>query len=111
MIDLVSQAWAQEAVPAAMHTPGLLDYLPLIVLFAVFYFVLIRPQSKRAKEHKQMIDALAKGDEVVTSGGVLGKITECGPSFVAVEIAPGVEVKVQRTMIAQIMPKGTMRTL
>jgi len=83
----------------------------IVVIFAVFYFLLIRPQQKRAKEHRQMVEALSKGDEVVTNGGLLGKVTELGESFVTVEIAQGTVVHVQRMSVAAVMPKGTMKSL
>ena len=86
------------------------SFIMLIALFAVFYFVLIRPQSKRQKEHKAMVASLSKGDEVVTNGGLLGKITNVGDSFVTVEIADGLEVKVQRLSVAALMPKGTIKS-
>ena len=86
------------------------SFIMLIALFAVFYFVLIRPQSKRQKEHKAMVAALSKGDEVVTNGGLLGKITSVGDSFVTIEVANGLEVKVQRMAVATLMPKGTIRS-
>ena len=82
----------------------------LIALFAVFYFVLIRPQSKRQKEHKAMVASLSKGDEVVTNGGLLGKITNVGDSFVTLEVTEGTRVKVQRMAVASLMPKGTIRS-
>ena len=82
----------------------------LIALFAVFYFVLIRPQSKRQKEHKAMVAGLSKGDEVVTNGGLLGKITNVGDSFVTLEVTEGTQVKVQRMAVASLMPKGTIRS-
>jgi preprotein translocase subunit YajC len=85
--------------------------LPLILLFAVFWFLLIRPQQKRQKEHKAMVEALKKGDEVVTNGGVLGRITKVGESFVSVEVADGMEIRVQRAAIAALMPKGTIKAL
>ncbi|MEY3220253.1 MAG: preprotein translocase subunit YajC [Pseudomonadota bacterium] len=107
---LIQQAWA-EGAPAAPQMPNLIDFLPLIVLFAVFYFLLIRPQTKRVKEHKQMVDNLAKGDEVVTTGGLLGKIIELGDNFVVIEVAQDVQLKVQRPAIGAVMPKGTMKTL
>lgn len=107
---LISPAMAQGASSGG-GADAFIQLAPLVLLFIVFYFLLIRPQAKRAKEHKQMLDALRKGDEVVTNGGILGKITECGDSFVQVEIAQGTQVKVQRAMIAQVMPKGTMKTL
>ena len=108
MSFLISDAWA---APAASPTDPIMSFLPLILIFAVFYFLLIRPQSKRAKELKQMIAALAKGDEVVTNGGLLGKVTEVGETFVAVEIADGVQVKVQKNAVAGLMPKGTIKAL
>ena len=86
------------------------SFIMLIALFAVFYFVLIRPQSKRQKEHKAMVASLSKGDEVVTNGGLLGKITNVGDSFVTLEVADGTEVKVQRMAVATLMPKGTIRS-
>lgn len=81
----------------------------LVGMFAVFYFLLIRPQQKRAKEHKAMIDAIAKGDEVITAGGVLGRVTQVGPSYISVEIADNVEIKVQRPAIQAVLPKGTLK--
>ena len=86
------------------------SFIMLIALFAVFYFVLIRPQSKRQKEHKAMVASLSKGDEVVTNGGLLGKITNVGDAFVTVEIAAGMEVRVQRMSVAALMPKGTIKS-
>ena len=86
------------------------SFIMLIALFAVFYFVLIRPQSKRQKEHRAMVAGLSKGDEVVTNGGLLGKITNVGDSFVTVEIAEGLQVKVQRPSVAALMPKGTIKS-
>ena len=103
----ISDAWAQAAPPG--QSDQLLSFLPLIFIFVVFYFLLIRPQSKKAKEHRKMVEALAKGDEVVTNGGLLGKITTVGDSFVEVEIADGMRVKVQRQAIASLMPKGTVK--
>ena len=86
------------------------SFIMLIALFAVFYFVLIRPQSKRQKEHKAMVASLSKGDEVVTNGGLLGKITRVGDNFVTLEIAAGLEVQVQRMAVASLMPKGTIKS-
>jgi preprotein translocase subunit YajC len=91
--------------------PGMGDFVFLIAIFAVFWFLLIRPQQKRAKEHKTMVEALSKGDEAVTNGGLLGKITKVGDSFVTLEIADGLRVQVQRASIAQLMPKGTMKSI
>ena len=86
------------------------SFIMLIALFAVFYFVLIRPQSKRQKEHKAMVASLSKGDEVVTNGGLLGKTTNVGDSFVTIEIADGIQVRIQRLSIAALMPKGTIKS-
>jgi preprotein translocase subunit YajC len=85
-----------------------MGFLPLILIFAVFYFMLIRPQMKRAKEHRKMVSELARGDEVVTNGGLLGRITDLGDSFVTVELADKVVVKLQRHAVATVMPKGTI---
>ena len=102
----ISDAWAQGEAAGG----GLLGLLPMVLIFVVFYFLLIRPQQKRAKEHRQMVAALAKGDEVVTNGGTLGKITDVDDSFVTVEIAPSVQIRVQRAAISQMMPKGTVKS-
>jgi preprotein translocase subunit YajC len=83
--------------------------LPLLLMFVVLYFVMIRPQMKRQKEHKTMIDALAKGDEVITGGGMLGKVSKMGDTYLHVEIASGVEIQVQRSAIVQVLPKGTVK--
>ena len=88
---------------------SLMSMLPLVLMFVVLYFIMIRPQMKRQKEHKAMIDAIAKGDEVVTAGGLLGRISKVGESFVHVELATGVEVQLQRTAITQVLPKGTLK--
>lgn len=109
MSFFIADAWA--AAPVTGPSDPIMSFLPLILIFAVFYFLLIRPQSKRAKELKQMITALAKGDEVVTTGGLLGKVTEVGETFIAVEIADGVQVKVQKNAVAGLMPKGTIKAL
>ena len=108
MSIFISDARAQAA--GAPQQGGLMSLLPLIAIFVVFYFLLIRPQQKRAKEHKKMTEALAKGDEVITTGGTLGKITDVGESFVTVEIAQGVEIKVQRSAVQALMPKGTIKS-
>ena len=107
----ISNAFAQTA-PAAAATGGaessLMSMLPLLAMFAVLYFVMIRPQMKRQKEHKAMLDALAKGDEVVTAGGVVGRVARLGDSFVHVEVGNGVELQVQRSAVSQVLPKGTI---
>ena len=89
----------------------MLSMLPLLLVFVVFYFFLIRPQAKRQKDHKTMVSALAVGDEVVTAGGVLGKVSALGEQFVEVEIADGVRIKVQRHTIGAVMPKGTLKSV
>jgi len=106
---LISDAWAQAA--PATPSSSMVSFLPLILIFVVFYFLLIRPQSKRAKEQKNMVANLAKGDEVVTSGGLLGKITQVGDNFIVLHVADGVEVKIQKQSVATLMPKGTMKGL
>jgi preprotein translocase subunit YajC len=104
---LIQDAWAQaEAQP-----DPLISFLPLILIFVVFYFFLIRPQNKRQKEHREMVSNLSVGDEVVTSGGVLGKVTEVKEQFVRVEVAAGVELSVQRHTIGAVMPKGTIKSV
>lgn len=110
MIDFfINNAYAQAA-PAGGQG-GLAGFLPLIIIFLVFWFFLIRPQMKQQKEHKNMVEALSKGDEVVTAGGVLGKIIQVSDSFVTLEIAKGVEIKVQKNSVSATMPKGTIKTL
>ena len=86
-----------------------MSMLPLVLMFVVLYFVMIRPQMKRQKEHKALIEALAKGDEIVTVGGMLGKVSKLGDSYLHVEVAAGVEVQVQRSAIVQVLPKGTVK--
>ena len=109
---LISSAYAQTA-PAAAPEGGmqssLMSMLPLVLMFVVLCFVMIRPQMKRQKEHRSMIDALAKGDEIVTSGGMLGKVSKMGDMYVSVEIAGAVEVQVQRSAVVQVLPKGTIK--
>lgn len=105
----ISEAYAQAAAPAIGGQGGLMSFLPLVLMFVVLYFVMIRPQMKRQKETKTMLDALAKGDEVVTQGGVIGKITKIGETFVSVEVANGVELQLQRVAIVQVLPKGTYK--
>jgi preprotein translocase subunit YajC len=107
---LISQAFAQTAPAAGGGAESsLLSLLPLVLMFVVLYFIMIRPQMKRQKEHKALIEALAKGDEVVTAGGLLGKVSKLGESFIHVEIANGVEVQLQRTSVVQVLPKGTVK--
>jgi preprotein translocase subunit YajC len=106
---LISPAYAQAA---GSSTGGeLMTFLPMIGIFVVFYFLLIRPQQKRAKETKLMLAALQKGDEVVTTGGLVGKISKLTDQYAAIEIAPNVEINVQRGAVAQLLPKGTIKAL
>ena len=109
----ISNAFAQTA-PAAGGAESMLTsvqgMLPLVLMFVVLYFVMIRPQMKRQKEHKAMIEAIAKGDEVVTSGGMLGKVSKVGDSFMTLEVAAGVELQVQRSAVVQVLPKGTVKS-
>ncbi|HVT31955.1 MAG TPA: preprotein translocase subunit YajC [Rhodanobacteraceae bacterium] len=105
---LISSAHAQAAAPAAAPNP-LMSFLPLVILFGIFYFMLIRPQMKRAKEQRTMIAALAKGDEVLTNGGILGRIEDIAEQFVTLEIAPNVVVKLQKQAISAVLPKGTLK--
>ena len=105
----ISNAYAQAAPAAASSDSGLLGMLPLVLMFVVLYFVMIRPQMKRQKEHKAMIEAVAKGDEVVTAGGIIGKVSKLGDNFVHVEVASGVELQLQRSAITQVLPKGSVK--
>jgi len=102
----IENAWAQTS---SSQGDPFLSFLPLIIIFVVFYFLLIRPQSKKQKEHREMIDTLELGNEVVTAGGLLGKIVEIGDQYLQLEISDGVKVKVQRTTIGALMPKGTIK--
>lgn len=104
---LISTAYAQAA--GAPQANVWVQMLPLVLIFVVFYFLLIRPQTKKAKEHREMIAKLQAGDEVVTAGGILGRIVEQSDAFVTLEIANGVQIKVQRFQVTQLMPKGTLK--
>jgi preprotein translocase subunit YajC len=105
---IISPAYAQAAVGG---DSGFLGFLPIILMFALLYFLMIRPQMKRAKETKQMVEALQKGDEVITAGGVVGRITKMGEQYVTLEIAPGTEIVVQRSAVQAPLPKGTIKSL
>ena len=106
---LIPSAFAQS--PSIGGDAGLMGFLPIIIMFVLLYFLMIRPQMKRAKEHKSMVDALQKGDEVITAGGVLGKITSVGDAYVTVEIAANTEVNVQRGAVQTLLPKGTLKSV
>jgi preprotein translocase subunit YajC len=108
----ISSAFAQTAPAAAAGgdmQSSLLSMLPIVLMFVVLYFIMIRPQMKKQKEHRAMVDALAKGDEVVTAGGILGRVSSLGENFIGVELASGVEVQLQRQAVVQVLPKGTMK--
>ena len=107
----ISSAFAQTAPAAAggdMQS-SLMSMLPLVLMFVVLYFVMIRPQMKRQKEHRAMIEALAKGDEVATAGGLVGRVNRLGDTYLGLEIANGVEIQVQRSAVVQVLPKGTYK--
>jgi len=106
---IVSDAHAADPAPAGSAAGGLMSFLPLVIIFVIFYFLLIRPQSKRAKEHREMVAKLAKGDEVVAGGGILGRVTDVSDVYITVEIADGVAIKVQRHAVTQVLPKGTVK--
>ena len=107
---LISPAYAQAA--SSGGTGDLLaTMLPMVAIFAIFYFLMIRPQQKKQKEHRAMIDALEKGNEVVTAGGIAGRVSKIDDQYVTVEIAQGVEIHVQRHAVSQLLPKGTLKSL
>ena len=109
MNGLIPDAMAQSAGGGAPGG-GIAPILMMVVFIAIFYFLLIRPQQKKAKEHQAMVTKLSAGDEIVTSGGILGKIVEVGESFVTLEIAPNVQIKVQKFQVTSLMPKGTLKS-
>ncbi|MCC6532911.1 MAG: preprotein translocase subunit YajC [Burkholderiales bacterium] len=106
---LIGQAWAQGAGGGAGS--DMLGLLPIVLMFVVLYFLMIRPQMKRAKEHKVMIEALQKGDEVVTSGGVVGRVSKINENYVSLQVAENVEIMVQRPAVQVVLPKGTLKAL
>ena len=105
---LISPAFAQGATGGDAGWAGL---LPIVLMFVLLYFMMIRPQMKRAKEHKAMTDALQKGDEVVTTGGLLGKITKVSDAYITLEVATGIEINVQRPAVQTLLPKGTLKSI
>lgn len=105
---LISEAWAQGA---AAPGGGMESMLLIVLMFVVLYFLMIRPQMKRAKEHKAMIEALQKGDEVITAGGMLGRISKINENYATLEIASNVEIQVQRTAVQLVLPKGTIKNI
>jgi len=107
---LISNAYAQTAA-AAGPMDSIMQFLPIILMFVVLYFLMVRPQMKKAKEHKALLDALSKGDEVVTQGGLAGRITKVGDDFVSISIADNVEIQMQKPAITLVLPKGTLKNL
>jgi preprotein translocase subunit YajC len=105
---IISSAFAQGA-PAG--DPGYLGLLPIVLMFVLLYFLMIRPQMKRAKESKQMVEALQKGDEVITAGGVIGRITRISEAYIGLEIAPNTEINVQKSAVQLLLPKGTIKSI
>jgi len=98
------------AAAGGQQAPSLLGgFLPILIIFAVFYFLILRPQQKQHKAHKQMVEAMQVGDEIVTNGGLLGKVTKLDDQFLGVKIADGVEIKLQRHHVARVLPKGSMK--
>jgi preprotein translocase subunit YajC len=106
----ISSAFAQSA-PAGGDPGGFMTLLPIVLMFVLLYFLMIRPQMKRAKEAKAMIEALQKGDEVVTAGGVLGRITKISEAYISLEIAPNTEISVQKSAVQVLLPKGTLKSI
>lgn len=107
----ISDAMAEGAAQSAQQSDPIMGLLLPIGMVVLFYFFLIRPQSKRAKEHRKMVDAIGKGDEVVTNGGILGKVVDVKENFIIVEISKDITVSVQRGMVSTLMPKGTIKDL
>jgi preprotein translocase subunit YajC len=105
---IISPAFAQSA---GGGDPGYIGLLPIVLMFVLLYFLMIRPQMKRAKETKQMIEALQKGDEVITAGGVVGRITKLGEAYISLEIAPNTEINVQKAAVQVLLPKGTIKSI
>ncbi|MEA3195698.1 MAG: preprotein translocase subunit YajC [Betaproteobacteria bacterium] len=106
---MISSAFAQA--PSVGGDGGMMNILFIVLMFVIIYFLMIRPQMKRAKEQRQMIEALQKGDEVITAGGVLGRISKLGEAYVTVEIAPNTEISVQKAAVQTVLPKGTLKSI
>jgi preprotein translocase subunit YajC len=105
---MIGSAYAQAAGGAAQGTDTLMGMLPIVLMFVIMYFILIRPQMKKAKEHKTMLEALQKGDEVIAVG-ILGKIAKMNDNYVSLEIASGVTIQVQKSAVTTLLPKGTFK--
>jgi preprotein translocase subunit YajC len=106
---MISSAFAQA--PAGGGDAGMMNILFIVLMFVIIYFLMIRPQMKRAKEQRTMLEALQKGDEVITAGGVLGRISKMGDAYVTIEIAPNTEVSVQKAAVQTVLPKGTLKSI
>ena len=105
---IISPAFAQSA---GGGDPGFIGFLPIILMFVLLYFLMIRPQMKRSKEQKLMVEALQKGDEVIAAGGVLGRITRISDAYVSLEVAPNTEISIQRAAVQMLLPKGTLKSI
>ena len=105
---IISPAYAQGI---GGGDPGFIGFLPIILMFVLLYFLMIRPQMKRSKEQKQMVEALQKGDEVIAAGGMLGRITRIGDAYVSLEVAPNTEISIQRAAVQMLLPKGTLKSI
>ena len=105
---IISNAYAQAT---GSGDAGIIGFLPIILMFVLLYFLMIRPQMKRAKETKAMVEALQKGDEVITAGGVIGRITRIGDTYIGLEVAPNIEITVQKSAVQVLLPKGTLKSL
>ena len=108
---LISSAFAQTAPAGGGPESSLMGILPIVLMFVVLYFLMIRPQMKRAKEHKSMTETLSKGDEVVAAGGIVGRITKVGEQYITLEIAPETEITIQKQAVQTLLPKGTIKSL
>ncbi len=110
---LISSAHAQAASGAAgiLTGEGLMGMLPIILMFALLYFLMIRPQMRRAKEQKTMTEALQKGDEVITAAGIVGRITKVGPIYISLEITAGTEIQMQKAAVQTLLPKGSIKAM
>ncbi len=110
LLDLIISPAAAQAAPAAQGGSPMSLVIMMVLFFAVFYFMAIRPQMKRAKEHRALLSGLSKGDEVITNGGLAGRVVDLGDSFVGLEVAEGVSVKVQKNAITAVLPKGSLKS-
>ncbi|MDH4284491.1 MAG: preprotein translocase subunit YajC [Gallionellaceae bacterium] len=108
---IIGSAWAQAAAPAAAPSLGFTDFLPLIALVAIFYFLILRPQQARAKELKNIHNNLQKGDEVLAAGGMLGRVAKISENYVGIEVSDGVVISIQKNSIQTVLPKGTIKSI